>query len=114
MKSIQIFLIIVFTSLVYAFTSLAFTLSVGAQTRQIDFSSTWELDSKASDSMDAIFDLQKISWIKKKLGANLDAEPVIKATADGLNVTFDNIAGKTIQQLFFYEKPRIFGYTVSN
>lgn len=93
--------------LVLTVTFMVFSLQCDTYANQIDFSGSWELDKDASDSMDAIFDLQKISWVKKKMGANLDAKPVIRQTSEGLIIAFDNVAGKTTQHLYFDGKEHL-------
>ena len=59
---------------------------------EVNFSGSWKLDSKASQSMDPILDLKKISWVKKKLGANLDAKQMINQTKTDLKALAQKIA----------------------
>ena len=84
-----------------------YSFPVQAFSNPLNFTGAWVLDSKASDKMDAIFDLQRVSWIKKKLGARLDAEQIIRQTPEGLTVIFDNLAGKITQNLYFDGKEHL-------
>lgn len=93
--------------LVLTILFIVYSFPCSTYANQVDFSGSWELDSDASDSMDAIFNLQKISWLKKKFGAKLDAKSVIKQTSEGLSITFDNLAGKTTQHLYFDGKEHL-------
>ena len=71
-----------------------------------DFTGTWALDKAASDSMDPVFQLQGISWAKRKLGANLDAKQEISQHEDNLVIVFDNLVGNVTQKLYFDGVPR--------
>lgn len=76
-----------------------------ASAKHADFTGTWTLDAAASGSMDPIFKLQGISWAKRKLGANLDAEQTVTQTTDKLTTVFNNLKGTITQEIHFDGKP---------
>lgn len=80
--------------------------AVWAQQRP-DFSGVWMLDAEASGSMDAVFELQGISWIKRKFAAQLDVKQTLTQSDEKLELVFDNLLGTHHQRLYFDGKPHV-------
>ena len=70
-----------------------------------DFSGHWLLDAEASGSMDAVLEVQGVSWVKRKLATTLDNEQLLTQSPDGLVIVFDNILGNITQELVFDGRP---------
>lgn len=67
--------------------------STGHAEDQPDFSGTWELDRKASESLDDILKVQGISYIKRKVVGALDVTQRIQQSATTLNVEIETVRG---------------------
>lgn len=80
--------------------------AIWAQQRP-NFSGVWVLDTEASDSMDTLFELQGISWIKRKFATKLDVKQTLTQTDEKLELVFDNILGIHRQVLYFDGKPHV-------
>jgi len=81
---------------------LLFLFSVAAAA---DFSGAWAIDEAASQSMDPVLALQDVSWVKRKLAESMDHEQVAVQTDTGLTITYDNLVGPVVQELFFDGQP---------
>lgn len=76
-----------------------------ADTPAVDFSGSWKLDRALSQSMDAVFALQDVSWLLRKAAATFDLEAEITQAPDRLVVRFDNLLGQHEQDLWFDGRP---------
>lgn len=79
-------------------TLLATTAAAGDRA---DFSGSWSFDPSASQTLDAVFQLQGLSWIKRKAGEGLDKSVVITQTDSQLVATYQNMLGKNVTTLWF-------------
>lgn len=75
------------------------------QVAPLDFSGHWLLDADASQSLDAVLEVQGVSRLKRKLGATLDNDLELTQSTDKLVVVFDNILGRITQELYFDGRP---------
>lgn len=70
-----------------------------------DFSGQWVLDAGASQKLDPIFDMQEVSWAKRKVAETLDSSFTIAQSADRMTITYSNVVGTFNQVLIFDNKP---------
>ncbi len=64
------------------------------------FCGTWELDLKASDSMDRILELQGVNFLARQLVKNFKVTQTIERQGDKILFTVKNVRGSQVYEFF--------------